>query len=82
MRRLVITLDKELDLWLRKQVNQNDTVRKALKLYKDDISTPDTIAGLRNTYLKLYSYMNTHFERYDTSFEKLDKLIAMLETRM
>lgn len=82
MRRLVINLDNELDPWLAKQTNQNDTVRKALYLYKDDISTPDTIAGLRKSYSKLTSYMETKFEAYDNSFHKLDKLIDVLETRM
>lgn len=82
MRRLIINLDDELDLWLSEQVNQNETVRNALKLYKDDITTPDTIAGLRQSYAKLTSYMETKFEYYDSVFSQLEKLINMLETRM
>lgn len=82
MRRLVINLDEDLDLWLKEQVNQNETVRNALKLYKDDISTPDTIAGLRKSYSGLKSYMESKFEYYDHVFSQLEKLINMLETRM
>ena len=82
MRRIVINLDDDLDPWLAKQTNQNETVRNALKLYKHDISTPDTIAGLRKSYATLKVYMEDHFERYDESFKQLDKLISYLETRM
>lgn len=82
MRRLVINLDNELDPWLAKQVNQNETIRKALKLYKDDISTPDTVEGLRKSYSKLQTFMETKFEYYDHVFSQLEKLINMLETRM
>jgi hypothetical protein len=82
MRKLVVTLDNTLDEWLGKQVNQNETVRNALMLYKEDISTPDTIAGLRKSYKVLINFMETKFEAYDNSFHKLDKLIEMLESRM
>jgi hypothetical protein len=82
MRRLVINLDEDLDLWLAKQVNQNETVRNALFLYKDDISTPDTIHGLRKSYKQLLDYQKEKFEYYDQCFARLDKLISVLETRM
>lgn len=82
MRRLVINLDDELDPWLAKHINQNETVRNALYLYKEDISTPDTIAGLKKSYLNLTNYMQTKFENYDPVFARLDKLINMLETRL
>ncbi len=82
MRKLLITLDEELDLWLAEQLNQNETVRNALKLYKEDISTPDTIEGLRKSYKQLQQYMEVRFEAYDYSFKQLDKLINHLETRM
>lgn len=82
MRRLVINLDDTLDAWLAGQVNQNNVVREALYLYKDDISTPDTIAGLRKSYKNLLAYMEAHFEDYDASFRRLDKLIEMLESRL
>lgn len=82
MRRLVINLDEELDLWLAKQVNQNETVRRALELYKDDINTPDTIGGLRKSFVGLKSYMESKFDYYDYAFKQLEKLINVLETRM
>lgn len=49
MRRLVINLDDDLDLWLSKKTNQNQIVRDALYLYKDDITT-ESIEGIRQTY--------------------------------
>lgn len=82
MRRLVVNLDNTLDEWLQGNINQNETVRKALYLYKEDISTPDTIEGLRKSYLKLTAFMETKFEYYDVVFHQLEKLINMLETRM
>jgi hypothetical protein len=82
MRRLVVNLDNTLDQWLEGEINQNETVRKALYLYKDDISTPDTIHGLRKSYTKLTGFMETKFEYYDKVFRDLEKLINVLETRM
>lgn len=82
MRRLVVNLDNTLDEWLQDEINQNETVRKALYLYKDDISTPDTIAGLRKSYSRLTAFMETKFEYYDSVFKQLEKLINTLETRM
>lgn len=81
MRRLVVNLDDDLDLWLGKQVNQNETVRKALELYKGDITT-DTIPGLRQSYAILRTMMEEKFEYYDMVFAQLEKLINTLETRM
>lgn len=80
-RKLLVTLDDELDLWMAGQANQADTVRKALMLYKGDIST-DTVSGIRQSYGNLRSFMEDKFDRYDNSFCKLDKLIDFLETRM
>lgn len=82
MRRLVVNLDNTLDEWLAGQTNQNETVRNALYLYKEDITTPDTIAGLRKSYIKLTNYLESKFVYYDDVFGQLEKLINMLETRM
>lgn len=82
MRKLLVTLDDELDTLLAGAPNQSEVVRNALRLYMYDISTPDTIAGLRESYKKLQSYMQSKFESYDQSFARLDKLITYLETRM
>lgn len=81
MRRLVITLDDDLDLWLAKQINQNETVRKALELYKGDITT-DTVQGLRQSYAVLLKSFDERFALYDLAFERMDKLIGVLEARM
>lgn len=81
MRKLVITLDDELDTWLSSHPNQNDTVRKALNLYKGDITT-DTVSDIKKSYLILKEYIQQHFEQYDESFSKLDILISELEMRM
>lgn len=82
MRRLLVNLDNTLDEWLANEINQNETVRKALYLYKDDISTPDSMAALRRSYEKLTTYLKSKHKSYDESFRKLDKLIQELETRM
>jgi len=82
MRKLLVTLDDSLDDWLKGQANQNETVRQALMLYKEDISTPDTISGLRRSYAKLTAFLETKTEYYDTVFIKLEKLIKELEMRM
>lgn len=82
MRKLLVTLDDDLDKALAGVPNQNEVIRQALRLYMQDISTPDTIAGLRKSYKQLQAYMETHFEVYDYSFKQLDKLVNVLETRM
>lgn len=41
MRNLNVYLDDELSPLLAKEKNQNETVRKALRLYYSDISTSD-----------------------------------------
>lgn len=82
MRRLVVNLDNTLDDWLKGEVNQNETVRKALYLYKSDIATPDTLQGLQQSYTKLAKYMKSKFEVYDESFERMDKLINLIESKL
>lgn len=52
MRKLLITLDDELDKELAAYPNQNEIVREALRLYISDI-TPATLQGLRASYAKL-----------------------------
>lgn len=83
MRKLLIELDDELDLWLQGRVNQNETTRNALRLYKGDITTDeDVIKGMRESFSILKKYMEAKFTYYDKVFEDLEKLISMLETRM
>lgn len=49
VRKLLITLDDETDNLLQGEQNQNETVRKAVRLYKSDITT-DTLEGIRLSY--------------------------------
>lgn len=81
MRKLLITLDDELDKELAQYPNQNEIVREALRLYKLDIST-DTIAGLRASYKQLLKVMDERFTFYDAKFDRLDKLLSYLEAKM
>lgn len=81
MRRLVINLPNTLDEWLASEPNQNETVRKALNLYKGDITT-DGITQIKDSYLLLTKLLNQKFEYYDRVFGQLEKLIQTLETRM
>ena len=81
MRKLLVTLDDDLDKELAKYPNQNEIVREALRVYKLDIST-DTVAGMRKSYAALRKYMETKFEYYDRVFGRLEKLISTLETRL
>lgn len=82
MRKLLVTLDDDLAKELSKYPNQNETIRTALRLYNEDISTPDTIHGLRKSYKALIYFQKTKFEYYDQVFKQLEKLIGILETRM
>lgn len=66
MRRLVINLDNDLDPWLAGKTNQNDIVRKALKLYKGDITT-DTVEGLRIAYSRILELLQKQSESYDST---------------
>ena len=81
MRKLLVTLDDELDEVLARYPNQNEVVREALRLYNGDIRT-DTIAGLRQSYKALLDYTKSKHEHYDSVFERMDKLISVLEARM
>lgn len=68
---------KELD----KYPNKTERVRNAIDLYNEHITT-DTVDGLRRSYEILLKRMDKRFDFYDEKFERMDKLISMLETRM
>ena len=70
MRKLLITLDDNLDPWLKRFPNQNEVVRKALAVYKEDITT-DVVAGLRKAFRELK-------ENQDRTNELLEKLVARI----
>lgn len=82
MRRLMVTLDNTLDEWLEGKINQAAIVRKALYMYKGDITTPDTLEGLRESYGRLLKHQQTKFEFYDECFERMDKLINLVESKL
>lgn len=52
MKKLLIVLDDETASLLANDKNKSETVREAIKYIKLDI-TPDTVDGLRKTYLTL-----------------------------
>lgn len=57
MRKLLVTLDDDLSPLLAKYPNQNEIVRKALRLYIGDITT-DTVDGLRTSYKIIAKRLN------------------------
>lgn len=81
MRKLLLTLDDDMDKELATFPNQSEILREAFRIYKLDMST-DTVAGMRQSYKQLRKYMETKFEYYDRVFKDLKKLIDYLETRM
>lgn len=56
MRKLLVTLDDELDTLLSKYPNQNEVVREATRLYIGDITT-DTLEGLRASYVLITKHL-------------------------
>jgi hypothetical protein len=64
MRRIIVNLDDELDLWLGQQRNQNEVVRAALRLYKGDITT-DVMNGIRASYNTLAKFMKSMDSKLD-----------------
>lgn len=52
MRKLLVTLDDEMDKVLASYPNQNDIVRKALRLYNGDITT-ESIKSIQLRLVKI-----------------------------
>jgi len=71
MRRLVVTLDDSLDLWLSVQKNQARVIREALNVYRSDITT-DTLSGIRASYKVLHA-------KVTDMDSKLDYIAALLQ---
>lgn len=70
MRRLLVTLDDEMDKELAKFPNQAEIVREALRLYHGNIKT-DTLARLRTAFVSLS-------EKLDETNSKLDRLLSRI----
>lgn len=68
MRKLLVTLDDDLSKELAKYPNQNEIVRKALRLYIGDITT-DTVEGLRASYEIITKYL----KEIDSKIDYLSK---------
>ena len=66
---------------LKKHPNISEAIRNAIDLYNEHITT-DTVKGLRVSYMTLLKRIDERFDMYDEKFERMDKLISMLETRM
>lgn len=77
MKRVLIVLSDEQYKVLKQSPNMSDTVRKALEVYNGHITT-DTVQGLRQSYIAVIKKLEEH----DLAFQRLDKLIAVLEARM
>lgn len=78
MRRLVVNLDEDLDLWLQGFSNQNDIARKALRLYKGDITT-DSIEGMRVAFWKLTNKYKELELRFNEQYEMVEKLYNSIQ---
>lgn len=78
MRKLLVTLDDELDNWLSGHINQTEVIREALRVYKGDIKTP-TLDGIKQAFNQ--SQRNTaiikdYLKEIDS---KLDYIASRLE---
>jgi hypothetical protein len=78
MRRLVVNLPNTLDEWLAGQPNQNETVRKALEIYKGDITT-DTLEGMRIAFGRVLKKQQEMEARFNEQYEMVEKLYNKLE---
>lgn len=81
MKRILLIITDKQSKELEKYPNRSEAIRNAIDIYIEHIST-DTIQGLRKSYTLLNNKLDSKFEYYDYVFGQLEKLIAMLETRM
>lgn len=68
MKKILIILDEESSKVLEKFPNMSQTVRTALKVYNEHISTDEKI--------------NKKLEEFEAIFERLDRIASELESRM
>lgn len=73
MRKLLVTLDEEIDPWLAQFTNQNEVVRDALRVYKENIS-PGVIDTLRTTYLGVRGELEKLNERQEVMNQNLEAI--------
>lgn len=70
MRKLLITLDDDLDKVLAKYPNQSEIIRESLRAYIYDITT-DTVQGIRKA-------MKIIINQQENIYEQLEKLNAKI----
>jgi hypothetical protein len=78
MRRLLVTLDDDLDLCLAKYPNQAEIVRNAVRLYHGDI-TPDTIDGMRAAFAQLTKQIKELEETLNFQYSLVERNNKILE---
>jgi len=75
MKRILITIDDETANLLAKSPNRSETVRQALKVYHEDIST-DTLAGMRKAFMTM---QQSQTELEESLGERMDYLTEVVE---
>ena len=74
MKKRMISLDEKTANLLEKSPNASETIRQALMIYNEDIST-DTLAGMRQAFRKLQEQQEKqHEELTNMLFEINEKL--------
>jgi hypothetical protein len=77
VRKLLVTLDDDLDKVLAGLPNQSGVVRAALRLYMCDIST-DTLEGLRAAFHRLEQGQHQATKRFNEQYEMIEKLYNII----
>lgn len=75
MKRKIILLDDESANLLAKEPNASETVRQALKVYNEHIST-DTLAGMRKAFTTM---QQSQTELEQSLGERMDYLTEVIE---
>ena len=71
MRKLLVVLDDEQDKWLASQVNQSETIRKAIDIYRGDADT-STLDGIRAAFIQIKQQQEELMNMLFEMNEKLD----------
>ena len=77
MKRILITIDEKTANLLEGSPNRSETVRQALKVYHEDIST-DTLAGMR----KAFRISLEKQEELETQIIYLTELVEKLNAKV
>ena len=77
MRRINITIDDETSKVLEGKLNKSETIRQALLIHNDDVST-DTLAGMRRSFEKLLARMTELEERSIETYEMVERTYNLI----